>query len=152
MSGSKTISRRQKAILIRPARESDFEILCSLDQVAKKARKRREFIRRAIASGSCFVAVTGQEIIGYGMLNYTFYDYGFINMLYVAADQRRRGAGTALLEQLERQCRTPKLFTSTNMSNVAMQSLLARHEYVLVGVIHELDEGDAEIVYSKRLR
>jgi len=33
-----------------------------------------------------------------------------------------------------------------------MQSLLAKLEYVLSGVIHNLDEGDPEIVYFKRLR
>ncbi len=33
-----------------------------------------------------------------------------------------------------------------------MQSLLAKLEYELSGVIHNLDEGDPEIVYFKRLR
>ena len=33
-----------------------------------------------------------------------------------------------------------------------MQSLLAKFEYVVSGVIHNLDEGDPEIVYFKRLR
>ena len=112
---AKTHRKRQRAILIRPPNGSDFEILCSLDQVAKKIKKRREFICRSFANGSCLVAVTGQEVVGYGVLNYTFYDHGFINVLYVAADRRRQRAGAALFEQIERQCRTPKLFTSTNI-------------------------------------
>ena len=33
-----------------------------------------------------------------------------------------------------------------------MQSLLSKFGYVLSGVIHNLDEGDPEIVYLKRLR
>lgn len=33
-----------------------------------------------------------------------------------------------------------------------MQLLLAKLEYVLSGVIHNLDEGDPEIVYFKQLR
>ena len=53
---------------------------------------------------------------------------------------------------MESLCRTPKLFTSTNLSNLPMQSLLAKLEYQLSGVIHNLDEGDPEIVYFKRLR
>jgi hypothetical protein len=79
MRGSKIHRKRQKAILIRAAKESDFEVLCSFDQVAKKEEKRRESIQRAIARGSCFIAVMRQEVIGYGALNYTFYDHGFIS-------------------------------------------------------------------------
>jgi N-acetylglutamate synthase-like GNAT family acetyltransferase len=152
MRGPKTDRKRQEAILIRAARESDFEVLCSFDQITKKDQKRRESIQHAIACGSCFIAEMGQEVIGYGALNYSFYDHGFVNVLYVAADWRRQGAGAMLLDEMERQCQTSKLFTSTNLSNLPMHSLLAQRGYVLAGVIHELDQGDPEIVYCKRLR
>ncbi len=128
------------------------KVLCSLDLIAREENERREFIRREVASGTCFVAVADEEVIGYGVLNYTFYYNGCIDMLYVHSDYRRRGAGAALLRHMESLCQTPKLFTSTNLSNLRMQSLLARLEYELSGVIHNLDEGDPEIVYFKRLR
>jgi hypothetical protein len=57
-----------------------------------------------------------------------------------------------LLRHLESFCETSKLFISTNLSNLPMQSLLAKLVYVLSGVIHNLDEGDPELVYFKRLR
>lgn len=139
-------------ILIRPANESDVEALCSLDLIARRERDRREFIRRAVVSGDCFVAVAEEEVIGYGVLNYSFYGNGHIDMLYVHSGHRRRGAGKALLQHLESLCQTPKLFTSTNLSNLPMQTLLTKLEYVLSGVIHNLDDGDPEIVYFKRLR
>jgi GNAT superfamily N-acetyltransferase len=139
-------------ISIRPALKSDVEALCLLDQVAHQEDERREFIRREVASGTCFVAVAEDEVIGYGVLNYTFHHHGCVDMLYVHSDHRRRGAGAALLQHLESLCRTPKLFTSTNLSNLRMQSLLAKLGYELSGVIHNLDEGDPEIVYFKRLR
>ena len=138
-------------ILIRSANESDVEALCSLDQIADCENDRREFIRRSVASDTCFVAVA-QEVVGYGVLNYTFYGNGHIDMLYVHSGHRRRGAGEALLRHMESLCQTAKLFTSTNLSNLQMQALLAKLEYVLSGVIHNLDEGDPEIVYFKQLR
>lgn len=125
--------------------------LCSLDLVARREGGRREFIRREVAAGRCYVAVVGGAVVGYGVLSYNFYENGFIDMLYVHADYRRRGAGAALLRHMESLCRTPKLFTSTNLSNLRMQSLLAKAGYELTGVIHNLDEGDPEIVYFKRL-
>ncbi|MEK6333611.1 MAG: GNAT family N-acetyltransferase [Acidobacteriota bacterium] len=139
-------------ILIRPANESDVEALCSLDLIARCESDRREFIRHAVVSGTCFVAVSEEEVIGYGVLNYTFYCNGHIDMLYVHSGHRRRGAGEALLQHMESLCQTSKLFTSTNLSNLPMQVLLAKLEYVLSGVIHNLVEGDPEIVYFKRLR
>ncbi len=138
-------------ISIRPAGESDVEALCALDLIARREDRRREFIRRAVASGTCFVAVAGGEVVGYGVLNYTFYSNGFVDMLYVRSDRRRGGAGAALLRHMESLCRTPKLFTSTNLSNLPMQSLLSQAGYELSGVIHNLDEGDPELVYYKRV-
>jgi GNAT superfamily N-acetyltransferase len=139
-------------ISIRPAVENDIDALCSFDLIAQRENERREFIRRVVTSGECFVAVEGEKVIGYGVLNYTFYYVGCIDMLYIHSDYRRSGAGAALLQHLESLCKTPKLFTSTNLSNLPMQSLLAKLNYVLSGVIHNLDEDDPEIVYFKRLR
>lgn len=139
-------------ISIRLANESDVEALCSLDLIAVRENERREFIKRSIASSTCHVAVVENEVIGYGVLNYTFFGNGSIDMLYVHSNHRRCGAGEILLRYLESLCETPKLFVTTNLSNLAMQSLLVKLEYVLSGVIHNLDEGDPEIVYFKRLR
>lgn len=68
-------------ISIRTAVESDVEAGCSLDLIARQEDERREFIRREVASGNCCVAVVEGEVIGYGVLNYTFYNNGFIDML-----------------------------------------------------------------------
>ena len=139
-------------ISIRPAFKDDIDALCSFDLIAQREAERREFIRREVVSGNCFVAVVQEKVIGYGVLNYTFYYNGCIDMLYIHSDYRRSGAGTALIEHMESLCKTPKLFISTNLSNLPMQSLLAKQNYILSGVIHNLDEADPEIVYFKRLR
>ena len=141
-----------KPIDIRPAQASDVEALCSLDLIAQREEQRRQFIRRSVDTSTCVVAVAGEVVVGYGVLNYNFHDYGFIDMLYVSAEYRRGGAGTALLCHMESLCQTPKLFTSTNLSNLPMQSLLNKFGFELSGVIHNLDVGDPEIVYCKRLK
>src|ERR687886_56431 len=107
-------------VSIRPAAESDVGALCSLDLIARLEGGRREFIKGSVAAGPCYVAVAGGEVIGYGVVDYTFYRQGWVGMLYVHSDHRRRGAGTALLRHMEGVCRTPKLFTSTNLSNLPM--------------------------------
>lgn len=139
-------------ISICKAQENDIEALCSFDLIAQRENGRREFIHREVLSGNCFVAVLDENVIGYGVLNYTFYYNGCIDMLYIHSGYRRIGAGAALMQHMELLCETAKLFTSTNLSNLPMQSLLSKLGYVLSGVIHNLDENDPEIVYFKRVR
>ncbi|MFJ9107636.1 hypothetical protein [Streptomyces sp. NPDC102283] len=45
-------------------------------------------------------------------------------------------------------CTTPKLFTSTNVSNQPMQRLLQKASPA--GLLHGLDEGDPELFYLCR--
>ena len=85
-------------------------------------------------------------------MDYSFFEEGFIPVLYVHPDWRRHGIGKALMIHFETLCKTGKIFTSTNLSNKNMQSLLSRLEYKLSGVIHDLDENDPELVYVKYLK
>ncbi|HEY64205.1 MAG TPA: GNAT family N-acetyltransferase [Caldilineae bacterium] len=137
---------------IRPAEVKDIEAICSFDHLAQQSGQRRAFIERTVKAGNCFVIEAEQQVVGYAVLEYTFYEQGFVSMLYMHPDHRRQGGGSTMMRYLESICRTPKLFTSTNLSNLPMQSLLAKLGYKLCGVIHHLDEGDPELVYVKFLR
>ena len=134
---------------IRRAVEADIEGMCAFDDVAQRNRSRRNFIRRTVAAGSCFVALAGRQIAGYVVLEYSFYEEGFVSMLYIRREYRHQGAGELLMRHVEPLCKTAKLFASTNFSNRPMQSLFAKLGYELSGVIYNLDEGDPELVYFK---
>ena len=90
-------------------------------------------------------------VLAYAVLDYSFYGHGFVSMLYVAEAARRRGIGRMLMREVEVQCETVKLFTSTNESNAPMRGLLATLGYVPSGVIQNLDPGDPELVYFRDL-
>ena len=60
----------------------------------------QRYIEEAIAAGHCFAAVVDSRPVGYAVLNYTFYDYGFISELLVDASYRRRGIGASLMARL----------------------------------------------------
>ena len=136
---------------LRRALEGDIGALIAFDHIASESEARRALICRAVALGTCHVADSDGQVVAYSILNYNFYGYGWVDMLYTHAGHRRLGVGSALLRHMEALCETPKLFASTNLSNFPMQSLLSRGGFVLSGVIENLDEGDPEIVYFKRV-
>ena len=55
------------------------------------------------------------------------------------------------MRHVERSCLPDKLFTSTNQSNTQMQALCETLGYVKSGWVDNLDEGDPEIIYFKRM-
>jgi ribosomal protein S18 acetylase RimI-like enzyme len=136
---------------IRLARLTDGEAIKELDETTRADEHRQAAIDRWLRAGQCWVAVEGR-LVGYGALTYTFYGRGFIEMLHVGGSHRRRGVGLALVERLCEICETADIFTSTNQSNAPMQRLLLKTGFKGSGVIENLDEGDPELVYFKRIR
>src|SRR6267378_947242 len=133
----------------RDAVIQDLPALIAVDAVAQGSPERVESLRDAIAAGEAIVATECRTLLGYVVLNHTFYRNGFIPLLYVGAESRRQGVGTALLQAAEARCRTEKLFTSTNESNHPMRALLEATGYQPSGVIKNLDPGDPELVYVR---
>jgi GNAT superfamily N-acetyltransferase len=139
-------------LVIRLATADDVAEIVAFDRVAEAEQGRRDHLRRVVAAQTCYVAIEGSGIAGYLVLEYSFFEQGFLALLYVAEGCRRQGVGSALMQHAEAICTTPKLFTSTNLSNHPMQELLSRRGYKLSGTIHDLDEGDPELIYVKYLR
>lgn len=137
---------------MRIATIADAPAIIAFDDVAASEPARVQFIHDQISSSACYVAAIDAQVVAYVVLNYKFYDNGWIEMLYVHPRFRRQGIGSALIRHSIDECRTPKLFTSTNQSNFPMQRLLATLEFERSGFIENLDEDDPELVYFKRLR
>ena len=63
------------------------------------------------------------------------------------AAHRRAGTGRALLKAALSTAGTDQVFTSTNVSNRAMRSLLEDEAWSFSGQLTGLDEGDPELVF-----
>lgn len=137
---------------VRPAQSGDIDSIVELDPIARQESGRRKFIAQAVAAGQCWAATEAEDasaLIGYGVLDRSFFEHDFIPLIVVKHSARRRGVATAIMRTLELQCRGGKLFTSTNASNIAMQQLLGQLGYIGSGQIENLDEGDPELVFVK---
>jgi ribosomal protein S18 acetylase RimI-like enzyme len=136
---------------VRAGLASDHGPLVALDDYAARHPERRNLIQHALEQGRCVIAESGGAPLGYAVWDYNFFGFGFIAVLVVDPQHRRRGAGLRLLGEVERLCRSSKLFTSANRSNVAAQALFAKAGFSPSGYIENLDRNDPELVYCKEL-
>ncbi|MBN3763739.1 GNAT family N-acetyltransferase [Burkholderia sp. Ac-20365] len=137
---------------MRLAVDSDAGQLAAVDQLAACEPRRKELIEQSIADGQCWVATRADDpmtVLGFGILNRSFFHQHFVQLLIVHENQRRLGIATTILLALETQCRGSKLFTSTNASNAPMRALLARAGYKPSGWIDNLDADDPELIFLK---
>lgn len=132
-------------VALRNADERDIQ---ELDQLARGGDVERiAFIHEAVARRRCLVAEV-DRIIGYAVVAPRhFFARDFVELLVVHEDHRRRGVGRTLLRAVVGRADTPRVFSSTNESNTAMQSLFAAEGWALSGQLLGLDEGDPEVVY-----
>ena len=142
----------QSTIVVRSANYPDADAVIACDPLGRSDLARVNFIHRAVASRACFVGELNGSVVGYGVLEYTFFECGFIRLLAVRDEDRRRGVGSALVRHMEGACKTPKVFTTTGRSNAPMQGLLKKLGYRRSGTIQNLDVHDAELVFFKKLR
>ena len=139
------------APIIREAGSDEVEAITSLAHNGNPAPIADYMTKRMESSVVRSVAVVDAKLIGFAGLDYSFYGNGFIPILFVAPAARRSGVGTLLMRSVVRGCTTSKVFTSTNESNVPMRFLLAREGFELSGIINNLDAGDPEVVYFRRI-
>ncbi|HBN82295.1 MAG TPA: hypothetical protein DDZ89_00460 [Clostridiales bacterium] len=131
---------------IKLATESDLYHILDIDPF-----RRIDLICHAIKHGGCYIAVYNGIIKGLAIMNYTFFDNGFIELLMVAEKYRQCGVGSALLNHLFTVCKTQKIFASTNKSNETMRKLLGKTGFTFCGEIDALDEGDPEMFFFRKV-
>ena len=140
-----------EGIVVEPARAGYLERILAMDPRVADTPGRRAFHERAFADGETLVARSGSEVIGFAVFDRSFFEQPFIALLYAEPAHRRAGVASAIVRHIESICPGEKLFTSTNESNAPMQRLCQRLGYVRSGWIENLDEGDPEIIYCKRV-
>jgi len=141
----------QATFTVTRGKRYDYNPVAQLDKLHTGSASRAGWLAERFADGQCWVATRDGAIVGFAVFTPTFFHQWFIELLIVHPDYRRQGIGTALVRRCEEECPAPKLFTSTNESNLPMQGLLAKLDYAPSGRIENLDEGDPELVYVKHI-
>jgi GNAT superfamily N-acetyltransferase len=135
--------------VVRKARPADLAALVQCDAYAQRHASRRGELKDWLRTQSVFVAEVAQRVTGFIVLNYSFFGNGFIPLVAVSEKTQRQGYGALLMSAAEQRCKTAKLFTSTNASNLAARRLISSAGFIPSGTIENLDEDDPELVYFK---
>jgi len=114
--------------------------------------RRKEKIAEAIANEECFLIMLNHLAVGFVIFNYRFFDQGWIELIIIEEKYRAKGIGMRSLNLICDKCKTNKVFTSTNTSNMPMQRALAKAGFKFAGEVDGLDEGDPELFYYKKLK
>jgi len=138
------------SISIRPATADDIEALMALDTYLPIDPERATEIHEWVTAGGCVIAEVGGQPSGYAAIG-RFFRQPMIEILMVAEPHRRSGVGRALLRLLCAGCEAPRIWTSTNQSNLPMQSLLLSEGFVFAGALEGLSVNDPERFYYKSL-
>jgi GNAT superfamily N-acetyltransferase len=137
--------------MIRPADQSDLAAVRSLDRSRIRSSTSQSVTEiLELTQPQLLVADVDGAIVGLAVVG-RFFEYDFLELLFVGADYRRRGIGTELIRAAETVAMTGKLFTSTNDSNEAMKELCEKLGFVRSGVLDGLEADDPEIFYVKSL-
>lgn len=137
-------------VSVRRADQADADALAAIDVDPEAlTAERRAGFRLWCGQGEVFLAEAPSGPLGFCVLDYSFFEHGFITRLYVARGARGKGIGSGLLAVTSKSCVTPKLFTSAQLSNHAMQRLLQRAGWRPVGMLDGLNDavGELELFY-----
>lgn len=137
-------------IVVERATEEDLAPIFEIDRKQRTAERLR-WLEKAVRERSVVIAREGETWLGFAVVNASFFGQHFIDLLMVHPDHKRKGVATALIRYIEKTRPTDKLFTSTNESNAPMRALLEKLGYVRSGYVENLDDGDPELIYFKRL-
>ncbi|WP_243385419.1 GNAT family N-acetyltransferase [Bacillus kexueae] len=122
-----------------------------LNEWVKKEKVHKDSLYKAIQKGNCFVALDHEKIVGYIVFSRSFFENWFVKLLFVEESYRRKGIAKALMNEVEKQCISPKLIVSTNEKNDAMKSLVQQLNFQQSGYLDHVNEEERELFYVKSI-
>jgi ribosomal protein S18 acetylase RimI-like enzyme len=135
--------------MIASASVEDLAGVLRVDPLAQRGdHDRAELLRASVRAGECLVFRQDAVVAGFVVIRRAhFFGRDFVELLVVVASLRRTGIGRKLLRAAVAGAASEQVFTSTNMSNHAMRSLLRKEGWSFCGGLTGLDEGDPELFF-----
>ncbi len=137
---------------IRPAGPDDVPVCVDLAETVIGGRRAGPFVQAALDRGQLLVGSAGGELVGMLAYRTDWFACTFVALVSVRPDHRRRGVARALYAAVEARSPGPRLFSSTEETNVAAIQLHRALGFVISGSVDNLPQGYRELLFYKRVR
>lgn len=133
------------------ARADEVPLCVDLAEAVVGARRSGPLVQAAMDRHELLVARLDGEVVGTLAYRSDWFACTFVLLVSVRPDQRRRGVARALFRAIEGRSPGPRLFSSTEETNVAAIQMHRALGFLPSGYIDNLPQG-RELLLYKRLR
>jgi len=134
-------------VVVQPGNAGHIEQIVAYDTIRNAEAGLASDLLAAAESGWLRVAIRDDKVLGHTIVRpRAFFGFDFIDLVYVAESARRAGVGRLLVATIRDQA-PARVWTSTNLSNAPMHSLLRTDGWHTAGMLDGLDDGDPEVFY-----
>ncbi|HEX7787683.1 MAG TPA: GNAT family N-acetyltransferase, partial [Methylomirabilota bacterium] len=109
------------------------------------------FIRSHMEQHRLIVAESGGEVVGFVAYRLDWFQCTFVSLVVVREDFRRKGIAREFFKSVEAVSPTPRLFSSTEETNVPSIRMHTALGFVPSGHIDNLPQGVRELLFYKRI-
>src|SRR5581483_2856637 len=142
---------REFKLKIELARTKHLKAMVEINKASAPKWHKLRHLNSALKEKRAFIAFVGRIPAGFLIWTKDFYSHYFIDLVVVHPQMRRHGVAVAMIKAMEAFSAGNKLFSSTNRTNKAMQSVFERTGFVKSGFITHLERNDPELIYYKKI-
>ena len=136
---------------VRHVESSDLAAVMALAAVVIGPERAGPFVRSHAERHHLMVVEEAGEVVGVLAYRTDWFQCTFVSLVGVRDDVRRRGTARALFKMVEDISPSPRLFSSTEETNVAAIRMHIALGFTPSGHIDNLPQGYRELLFYKRL-
>jgi GNAT superfamily N-acetyltransferase len=138
-------------IEIRLPRLSDAGSCADLAALVIGEERAGAFVKSHLDRHHLIVAEAADEVVGFLAYRTDWFQCSFISLVVVREDYRRKGIAREFLKSVEAISPSPRLFSSTEETNVASIRVHTALGFVPSGHIDNLPQGTRELLFYRRI-
>ncbi len=139
-------------MLIRLARAEEAASCVDLAESVVGSRRAGPLVQAALDREQLLVALDDDRVVGALAYRTDWFACTFVTLVSVAEKSRRHGAARRLFEAVEARSPGPRLFSSTEETNVAAIRMHRALGFIESGYVDNLPQGYRELLFYKRAR
>jgi len=136
---------------VRIAHAEDLATCVDLAEPVVGARRGAPLVQAALDRKQLLVADADGDVVGVLAYRTDWFACTLVTLVSVRSDQRRRGIARGLFGAVEGCSPGPRLFSSTEETNVAAIRMHRALGFVWSGHVDNLPQGYRELLFYKRL-